>query len=113
MPKFKSDLMRSIHESATALHRIGAIGDTEMHAYAKATMRDADKIQIAPPPVLSAADIKRLREANHVSQPVFAIYLGTSASTVRQWETGAKKPSGLASRMLELIARHGLKILAA
>ena len=109
--RFKSDLMRSIYESAKAMHEIGAIDDARMRHYEKGTMRNPP--DVTPPHVPTATEIKRLREANNVSQPVFAVYLGTSASTVRQWETGAKKPSGIAARMLELVARHGLKILAA
>jgi putative transcriptional regulator len=50
--------------------------------------------------------------ANHVSQPVFACYLNTSESTVEKWETGAKKPSGMALKLLNVVEKHGLEILA-
>ncbi|MDD4929921.1 MAG: helix-turn-helix domain-containing protein [Gallionella sp.] len=45
-------------------------------------------------------NIKRIREHAHVSQPVFARYLNTSESTVQKWETGQKRPSGMALRLL-------------
>ena len=53
-----------------------------------------------------------LREKNHVSQPVFARYLNTSQSTVQKWETGAKRPSGPALKLLALVQKHGLQMLA-
>ena len=47
-----------------------------------------------------------------MSQPVFARYLNTSESTVEEWETGAKKPSGMAIKLLTIVHKHGLKMLA-
>lgn len=61
---------------------------------------------------MSTAQIKALRERNHVSQPVFARYLNTSESTVAQWERGDKRPGGMALKPLELIETHGLNLLA-
>ena len=52
--------------------------------------------------------IKQIRESQHVSQPVFARYLNTSESTVEKWETGAKKPSGMALKLLDIVEKHGL-----
>jgi putative transcriptional regulator len=56
-------------------------------------------------------DIKRIRKNNHVSQAVFAAFLGTGKTTVQQWEQGIKKPSGPAQRLLDIISRRGLVIL--
>jgi len=42
---------------------------------------------------------------------VFARYLNTSESTVEKWETGAKKPSGAALKLLRIVQKHGLQIL--
>lgn len=78
---FKSEALESIHESASALQAIGAIS--------KATMREFDESCLAQvPDEIAPEQIKQLRERNHVSQPVFARYLNTSASTVKQWEAG-------------------------
>jgi DNA-binding transcriptional regulator YiaG len=57
-------------------------------------------------------DIQKLRETNKVSQPVFARYLNSSESTVEKWETGAKCPSGMALKLLSLVEKHGLEVLA-
>jgi putative transcriptional regulator len=103
-PEFKSDAFEAIHSSASALFKIGAID--------KATMRDFDVASFAKPPTYSADQIKKLREKLQVSQPVFAIFLNTSASTIEKWETGAKKPRGTALKLLDVVKKHGLEILA-
>jgi putative transcriptional regulator len=46
-----------------------------------------------------------------VSQSVFARYHNTSESTVEKWETGAKRPSNLALKLLDIIQKHGLEVL--
>lgn len=101
--KFKSDAFEAMHSSASALHKVGA--------FDKATMREFDENCLVMPPEIQPAQIKRLREKNHVSQPVFARYLNTSESTVKQWETGAKRPSGIALKLLAIVQKHGLQIL--
>lgn len=102
--KFKSDAFEAIHSAVAGMHRAGTID--------KATMRDFDETCLAVPPVIAPAEIKRLRERNKVSQPVFARYLNTSESTVEKWETGAKKPNGAALKLLSIVQKHGLQILA-
>ncbi|KTC34117.1 MAG: helix-turn-helix domain-containing protein [Pseudomonas sp.] len=103
--KFVSDALESIHESASALQVIGAIGKT--------TMRRFDKACIAVvPEQIPPAQIKAIRERNQVSQPVFASYLNTSASTVKKWESGEKHPSGMALKLLSIVHKHGIEILA-
>lgn len=102
--RFKSDISEAIHSSAAMLHKVGALD--------KATMRNFDARHLIVPSEIEPAQIKRLREANNVSQPVFARYLNTSESTVEKWETGAKRPSGMALKLLTIIQKHGLQILA-
>jgi putative transcriptional regulator len=102
--KFKSDAFEAIHSSASALYGIGAID--------KATMRDFYESCLTVPEPMGPQRIKRIRESQRVSQPVFARYLNTSESTVEKWETGAKKPSGMALKLLDIVEKHGLKVLA-
>lgn len=103
-PKFKSDAFESIHDSAEALFKVGAMSKT--------TLREFDVACQAKLPNLTAARIRRIREKNHVSQPVFARLLNISESTVQKWEAGAKHPSGIALKMLTVVEKHGLKSLA-
>jgi putative transcriptional regulator len=102
--KFNSEVFEAIHSSAAALFKVGAID--------KATMRDFDETCLAVTPTIAPEAIKQLRESNRVSQPVFARYLNTSQSTIEKWETGAKKPSGPALKLLAIVQKHGLHILA-
>ena len=102
--EFKNDAFEAIHSSASALLKVGAID--------KATMRDFDDSCLIVTPKINAVQIKIIREKNHVSQPVFARYLNTSESTVKKWESGAKHPSGMALKLLAMVKKHGLQILA-
>jgi putative transcriptional regulator len=97
--KFKSDAFEAIHSSASALRKVRAIDKT--------TMRDFDAACLDVP-----RQIKKLRESNNVSQPVFARFLNTSESTVEKWETGAKRPSGMALKLLAIVQKHGLQVLS-
>jgi putative transcriptional regulator len=101
--KFKSDAFEAIHSSATALLEVGAIDKT--------TMRDFDESCLTKLPEIDSEDIKKIREQNHVSQPVFARYLNTSESTVQKWEAGTKRPSGMALKLLFVVRKHGLQAL--
>ncbi|MNL13969.1 Antitoxin igA-2 [compost metagenome] len=98
-----SKLIESLRGDLAALQDAGAI--------AKVTMREFDAL--CPPPVrdFSATDIKRLRERLKFSQPVFALYLHTTASTVRKWEQGDTRPTGPALKLLNIIADKGLQAI--
>lgn len=102
-PKYKSDISEALNSSASALFKVGALD--------KATMREFDARHLAAP-VIGPAEIKKIRLTTNVSQPVFACYLNTSPSTIEKWETGAKKPSGMALKLLGAVKKHGLEILA-
>jgi putative transcriptional regulator len=102
--KYKSDAFEAIHSTVAGMLRAGTIDKT--------TMRSFDESCLTAPAPIKPNQIKALRESLHVSQPVFARYLNTSESTVEKWETGAKKPSGMALRLLAVVQKHGLKMLA-
>ena len=76
------------------------------------TMREYETLCISVVHELSAREIKDIRLHEKVSQAVFAKYLNTSASTIRQWEQGSKHPRGTSLRLLNLVAEKGLKILS-
>jgi putative transcriptional regulator len=102
--KFKSDAFEAIHSAVEGMYEAGTID--------KETMRTFDETCLSVPAELAPDEIKALREGNHVSQPVFARYLNTSESTVQKWETGAKRPSGPALKLLDIVRKHGLQMLA-
>lgn len=102
--KFKSDAFEAIHSAVEGMYAAGTID--------KETMRTFDVDCLVVPQDLTPGEIKALRENNHVSQPVFARYLNTSESTVQKWETGAKRPSGPALKLLAIVQKHGLQMLS-
>jgi len=103
-PKFKSDAFEAIYSSVSGMYRSGTVD--------KATMRHFDETCLAIPTEFEPAQIKLLRESNHVSQHVFARYLNTSDSTIEKWETGKKRPSGMALKLLSIVQKHGLQVLS-
>ena len=91
----EDDVLATAHGLAAALHRVGALDATNM--------RDMDKLCLPSRPDYGALEIKRIRAATRMSQPVFARLLGVDKSAVAQWERGAKRPSGPALRLLEVL----------
>ena len=97
-------ILQTVHETAKGLHEAGVM-DTR-------TMREFDVLCLQPVKSLNAAQIRRLRTRNRVSQAVFAAYLNTSLSTVQKWERGQKKPNGPSLKLLNLVEQKGLEVLA-
>ena len=100
----KKTLLEVAHEMAADLYEAGVIDAV--------TMREYESVCIPPVHDLSAREIKRIRLHEKVSQAIFAKYLNTSTSTIRQWEQGGKHPKGTSLRLLNLIAAKGLKVLS-
>jgi putative transcriptional regulator len=96
-------IIESLRGDMAALYEAGATS--------KVTMREFDAI--CPPPVraFSPVEIRRLRERLKFSQPVFALHLHTTASTVRKWEQGDTHPAGPALKLLNVIADKGLQAI--
>jgi putative transcriptional regulator len=102
--KYRSEIAEAVHSAVEGMYQAGTID--------QATMRRFDESCLTAPPPIQPKQIKKIRQSQHVSQPVFARYLNTSESTVEKWETGAKRPSGMALKLLSIVQKHGLKILA-
>jgi len=101
--KYKSDASEAIHSSASALYRVGAIDKKKIRTF---------DISCLANHLFAPSQIKKLRQKHQVSQREFASYLNTSVSTVEKWETGAKKPGAIALKLLSIVEKHGLEILA-
>lgn len=97
---YPSKLKENAHEMAKGLYKFGLI-DTQ-------TMKKFDEDCLPKVKELSAEEIKELRLRENVSQPLFAHYLNTSSSTIKQWEKGLKRPSGISLKLLNLISKKGL-----
>jgi putative transcriptional regulator len=100
----KSKILEAVHETAKGLHAAGVMDQT--------TLREFDRLCLPPIDAMNPDEIKRIRERSRVSQAVFAAYLNTSLSTVQKWEIGQKKPTGTALKLLHLVQKKGLEIVA-
>lgn len=103
-PQYPSEALGAIHETMNALFEIGAIN--------KVTMREFDEMCLEPVLELKPEEIRTLRERENVSQPVFAHYLNVSKNLVSDWERGKRKPGGPALKLLHVIQKHGLHVVA-
>ena len=91
----EDEVLATAHVLGAALHRVGAMD--------AATLRDLDALCLPPRPDYGGAEVRRIRAAARMSQPVFARLLGVDKSAVAPWERGAKRPSGPAARLLEVL----------
>ncbi|GGY28750.1 helix-turn-helix domain-containing protein [Paludibacterium paludis] len=99
-----SRLLETLHETAREFAEIGLV-DAQ-------TMREFDAACLPPVKNFTADEIKNLRLRCRASQAVFAAYLNTSPSTVQKWERGDKHPNGPSLKLLNLVERKGLEVLA-
>jgi putative transcriptional regulator len=104
MRKTKSPILEAVHETAKGLHKVGVMDQV--------TLREFDQMCLPPIEPLQPEQIKKIREASHVSQAVFARLLNTSLSTVQKWEIGQKRPTGTALKLLHLVQKRGLEVVA-
>ena len=102
--QYRSPVMAAIHETAEGLHAAGIMG--------KKTMRQFDEACLTPVHPMEPEEIRALREREGASQAVFARYLNVSTGLVSQWERGEKYPQGSSLKLLSLVARHGLRMVA-
>lgn len=102
--KYRSDALASIHETMEALHEIGAVD--------KQTMREFDDACLTLVQALSPQEIRELREREHLSQPVFALYLNVSKNLISDWERGTRRPGGPALRLLTVVKKNGIQAIA-
>jgi len=103
-----SRLRREILALAREMHANGTMDDV---TYRKITMRDlgkAGKAEPAPFAPLTGDEIRALREKAHMSQAVFARRLNLSVGYVSQLERGAKRATGPALALLDVIRRKGI-----
>lgn len=100
----KSKILKTIHETAKDLEKAGAMYPN--------TLREFDALCLPPVKNYSPQQIKKIRRKSRASQAVFAAYLNTSLSTVQKWEQGKKSPKGTSLKLLSMIDRKGLEVLA-
>ena len=64
------------------------------------------RLRIARGQIESGEDIVALRRFSDMTQEQFAVALGISVHTLRNWEQGRRMPEGPALALLRIAARH-------
>jgi putative transcriptional regulator len=75
-------------------------------------MRHFDHARLTPGAPLTPQQIRALRNRERVSQTVLVNYLNVTPNPVSKWERGEKRPSGPALKLLSLIGKHGIAVVA-
>ena len=102
--KYKSDISRAAHRAMKDMRDIGAVDP--------ATMREFDRMCLTPAQDLKPAQIRAIRVKSGVSQAVFAEHIGVTKGLISKWECGEKHPSRMALKMLALVEKKGLDVIA-
>ena len=106
--KQPSRLTKALLEAADDMRRAGIMDEI---THAKITLRHlGDKANVVTEPI-TGEDIRRLREEAHMSQAVFARYLNLTVGYVSQLEREAKRPTGPALVLLNVIRRKGIEAI--
>jgi putative transcriptional regulator len=96
--------MAAIHETASDLRKVGGLDQK--------TMRKFDALCLTPIQAMTPRKIRALRTREKASQTVFAAYLNVTPSLVSKWERGEKHPRGASLKLLSLVAKKGLEVVA-
>jgi putative transcriptional regulator len=56
--------------------------------------------------VFEESEVRKIREQYSLSQDKFAVLMGISTATLRNWEQGRRKPEGPARVLLQVAAKH-------
>jgi putative transcriptional regulator len=104
--KKPSRLAKAMVETAGDMRRAGLM-DKATHE--KITMRHLGGNEA--PEAITGDQIRALRERANMSQAVFAHYLNVTVGYVSQLERGAKRPTGPALVLLNVIRRKGMDVI--
>jgi putative transcriptional regulator len=106
--KTPSCIREAILATAGDMRRLG-IMDAATHE--KITLRHLGEEATRAAAPITGDEIRNLREKARLSQAVFAHYLNLTVGYVSQLERGAKRPSGPALVLLDLIRRKGIEAI--
>lgn len=106
--KKSSELTKALHETARDMHKGGLL---DAAAYEKITKRLLGTQEAPSAAPVTSDDIRQMRERAKMSQAVFAHFLNVSVGYVSQLERGARRPSGPALALLNVIRRKGIEAL--
>lgn len=99
-----TNIQNTLSEMAKDLYQVGAIDKT--------TLRQFDRNSLPSVPNYTANQISNLRHKLGLSQSVFAAYLNVSDRAVKKWEQGDAKPTGATLKLLSIVERKGIEVVA-
>jgi len=106
--KKASRLTKALLETAEGMHRTGLL---DQAAYSKITMRHLNPKTAPKVAQMTGAQIRAVRERANMSQAVFARCLNLTVGYVSQLERGAKRPTGAALTLLNIVWRKGIEAI--
>jgi len=111
MKTAKTKPMRLTKALLETAHDMRAAAVLDQGGYEKITLRHLGDAATAKPAAITPAQIKALRERAKMSQAVFARHLNVTPGYVSQLERGAKRPTGPALALLNVIRRKGIEVI--
>lgn len=103
-----SRLTKALLETADDMRRAGVMGAP---AHEKITLRHLGNRPEPGAAPITGEEIRLLRERAHLSQAVFARHLNLTTGYVSQLERGAKRATGPALALLNVIRRKGIEAI--
>ena len=103
-----SRLTKALLETALVMRDSGVL---DQSTYDKITLRHLGGKDALKPATITAAQIRALRERAKMSQAVFAGHLNVTPGYVSQLERGAKRATGPALALLNVIRRKGIEAI--
>jgi putative transcriptional regulator len=94
------NVQETLSAMAKDLYNVGAINEAVLMRF------NQDLHGFSPNQIIS------LREKLGLNQALFAAYLNVSDKVVKRWEQGKAKPNGATLKLLSIVERKGLDILA-
>jgi putative transcriptional regulator len=103
-----SRLTQALLATADDMRRAGGMNAA---THAKITLRHLGDGATAAAEPITGEEIRLLSERANISQAVFARYLNLTVGYVSQLERGAKRPTGPALVLLNVIRRKGIEAI--
>jgi putative transcriptional regulator len=108
MTKKPNRLANELLETAEDMHGVGLL---DRATFEKITMRHLGQKNMPRVSPITAEQIRATRERANMSQAVFARYLNLTVGYVSQLVRGAKRPTGAALALLNVIRRKGIEAI--
>jgi putative transcriptional regulator len=101
-------LAKALLETAAGMHRAGILKDEDLH---KITVRHLGDAPLPTSRPIAPEEIRALREQSNLSQAAFARYLNLTPGYISQLERGAKRPTGPALALLNVLRAKGVEVI--